>query len=257
MAENKPKKETAIGEPEPDSKTPKVKKPLFGKKGETASDKPEKKKPRRKKLDGKDFSDLQDRREKAPKEKKKAGAFTGFLCGFLIMLLLFVAAFGTVYFDIFGSKILLSGALGLSKTNEDARQAQQTELDRRSAEMQTSESKLDTRVAELDSRDKQITVREGELAAQKAELEKKTGEIEELRAQLKTQASEFEETVKLLSTMDVSNAAAIIMEMKDRDYVVRVLKAMKPKTTSEILAAIDPKDASNLLTLMAAGGGSD
>ena len=237
----------------------KGKKSRFGAK---KKDGPGKEKRRKKKLDDAGFIEAVDKsggtgkKDKEPKEKKKAGAFTGFFCGLLIMILLFAVAFAALYFDIYGSKVLLSEFLGLSKTNEEVRQTQEAGFEQQRADIARLHAELEVKSAELDSRDGQLSVRESEIEEKAGELEKKNGEVEGLRIQLKNQAIDLEETVKLLSGMDISNASSIISEMADRDYVVRVLRAMKPKMASEILATLDPKEASGLLAQMAADGGA-
>ncbi len=112
------------------------------------------------------------------------------------------------------------------------------------------QERLRVRSLELDRRENQLKALQEDIQRQISQLEKLQQEIEKDIEKKKTQDnSQLEKAVALYSKMDAATAAQSIAKL-DRTIAVNILKQMKEKQASLVLASMGATESANLIAEM-------
>ena len=114
------------------------------------------------------------------------------------------------------------------------------------------EQLLSSRSLDLDRRESKLKSLQEEIQRQVAQLEKLQKEIEsEIEKKKNQDESQLEKAVALYSKMDATTAAQSIAKL-DRGIAVDILKQMKEKQASLVLASMGASESANLIAEMTA-----
>tara|TARA_B100000945_G_scaffold173892_1_gene139298 strand:+ start:417 stop:1013 length:597 start_codon:yes stop_codon:yes gene_type:complete len=114
------------------------------------------------------------------------------------------------------------------------------------------EQLLSSRSLDLDRRENKLKSLQEEIQRQVAQLEKLQKEIEsEIEKKKNQDESQLEKAVALYSKMDATTAAQSIAKL-DRGIAVNILKQMKEKQASLVLASMGASESANLIAEMTA-----
>ena len=114
------------------------------------------------------------------------------------------------------------------------------------------EKLLSSRSLDLDRRENKLKSLQEEIQRQVAQLEKLQKEIEsEIEKKKNQDESQLEKAVALYSKMDATTAAQSIAKL-DRGIAVNILKQMKEKQASLVLASMGASESANLIAEMTA-----
>ena len=112
------------------------------------------------------------------------------------------------------------------------------------------EQLLSSRSLDLDRRENKLKSLQEEIQRQVAQLEKLQKEIEsEIEKKKNQDESQLEKAVALYSKMDATTAAQSIAKL-DRGIAVNILKQMKEKQASLVLASMGASESANLIAEM-------
>ena len=114
------------------------------------------------------------------------------------------------------------------------------------------EKLLSSRSLDLDRRENKLKSLQEEIQRQVAQLEKLQKEIEsEIEKKKNQDESQLEKAVALYSKMDATTAAQSIAKL-DRGIAVNILKQMKEKQASLVLASMGASESASLIAEMTA-----
>ena len=124
-------------------------------------------------------------------------------------------------------------------------QMEKEELEKTRRLMEEERANLDDLASSLASWELQLKAKEEELAEQK-------DVVENLQQRLEARVKSVEELVVYCESMDAADAVDILNNISDNQLVIAILRNMKERKCSEILATMDPKKAARLMETMSA-----
>jgi len=182
-----------------------------------------------------DVSNKKGMNGKSGAKAKKKG-HTGLIVFFAFLLT--IALLGACYVlnvgqvkDIVSNMFVNKQTEAQSQVNEDNQKllkTQQTKLDKKEAELNAKATELDTKEKSLQELQTQLNALKDELNGQK---------------------KEYKSIAKIYETMDSESAANILMQYTDKNQVAQIIMQLSNTKSAEILAAMTPSFASQLLKM--------
>lgn len=168
-----------------------------------------------------------------------------------VALLLFLAIFLLIYFNVYGLQdrflnLVKTGELKTDKAMKDVgnqKQEANAVFEKKNAELLAFERELNELEAALDEKQEELELREKSIA-------EKEEEIQELYDQLTVETDNLNEVINLYQKMDSESASRILSKIEDVDKVILILKGMKNDKSAEILSLMDAEIATEITNRM-------
>ncbi len=185
-----------------------------------------------------------------PKKTRRTRLVTAVAIAIIILLLGLCIAFN---FAGLGAKVnntlaSLPGVGRFFKPVEETKSPEQLQRE----ELEKAKRLMEQERANLDELASSLASWELQLEAKEEDLEKQKEAVEDLQRRLEARARNVEELVTYYQNMDAADAVEILNNISDDRLVVTILRNMKERKCSEILAAMDPKKAARLMEIMSA-----
>lgn len=164
---------------------------------------------------------------------RRSGKTTNTIMVIVILLLVVFAVMAALNVYGIGDGFSLSDIAGIATGTQQS-------IDKQRKENEEEKSKL----AALSTN---LSAREDELNQKEQELQQKEADLDELKNQLQLQITDVQDLTKLYEKMAPSKAASIMLRYPDEEVVASVIKNMGSAKASEILSAMEPSKAAQLL----------
>lgn len=191
---------------------------------------------------------MQGNNSKVKNEKKGvtpvlAGFSVLFICVFLITLVGMLA-----YFNV--------GGLGLDvikffRQNEAIASEEQKALEAERTELMKFRLQLEAKEKELDEREVNLKKELENAKTKEALMESEKKKYEQMRLQITPEFESIQSLVKLYSAMDAKKVADIFENLDDIDLKVKIIKTMDVSYASAVLSNMSPDKAAALLKRVA------
>ncbi len=171
-------------------------------------------------------------------ERKKKGAFFGAFMMFLFILLLLAAGGALVYFNLFDAKTIVVDFIsqGVSPYTEI-----EAYIIERQQGFDGQQLAINDQVKLYNDRVTELSAREQAAADREAMAQQEYDDAQYYRQQLETTTLEVERVAEIFNSLDPASAGAIMAEMGEIKYMIRILKAMEPRRASRLMENIDPR----------------
>ena len=185
-----------------------------------------------------------------PKKTRRAWLVTAVAIAIIILLLGLCIAFNFAGLGVKVNNTLATLPVigNFFKPMEEAKSPEQLQRE----ELEKAKKLMEQERANLDELASSLAAWELQLKAKEEELEKQKEAVEDLQQRLEARARNVEELVTYYQNMDAADAVNILNNISDEQLVITILRNMKERKCSEILAAMDPKKAARLMEIMSA-----
>jgi flagellar motility protein MotE (MotC chaperone) len=178
------------------------------------------------------------------KKTTHAGAvFAGFLYGVFFVLLLIAVGTAFYYFDLGGVRNMVISGLRIDQDSYTIIENRRTELSRIEEQIKTEQQNIQAEKTALVQKEEALQQIEEELA-------EKQQQIDSQESLLSGKESDLTEIIEMYESMEVESAAEIVSNFSNQDDVIRILRNLSKSKASQILAQLDPEEASEITARM-------
>ena len=189
-----------------------------------------------------------NKKDKNEMSAKSAAMRSSPLIGALATLLVFILLIGAVVcfymFNLFGFRGAVVEFLDVA---DEAHQRNMEKLAQWQTDLQTEADQLELEQKKVSSTEQELAKNEAAVKKKEDELTSRIAEYDDLLTQLKPKNDDILSVAKALGSMNAEAAGAVLLEMSDKDTMLRLFSLLDSKAQAAILETLDVRTAAALV----------